>query len=92
MKNRHIARELYRRTQGQPHFSSNDLRKPPKHGKALFELFDHYNQSGRFFGDLSQEKLVMVGGFEAASHRAARGRPVRRWRWTAKAHALFGGI
>ena len=85
MKNRHIARELYKRTRGQPHFTVNDLRK-----HRFNEVFKHPNQIGRFFGDLSQEKLAMVVGFDVASHKAAKGRWVRRWRWTSKAHAIFG--
>lgn len=90
MSSRYIARELYMRTRGKPFFSVNDLRKPPKHGKALQELFIHHNQTGAFFNYMQQEGLLRRAGMERAAHKAAKGRWVQRWTWTRKAHALFG--
>lgn len=85
MKNKYIARELFRRTRGQPTFTVNDLRK-----NKFDELFSHHNQIGSFFKDLAEEGFALKAGADQAKHRAAKGRWVWKWHWTEKAVALFG--
>ena len=85
MKNKHIARELFRRTRGQPTFTVNDLRD-----NQFDKLFNHYNQIGGFFKDLAKEGFALKAGADQAEHRAAKGRWVWKWAWTEKARAMFG--
>ena len=92
MRNKHIARALYNRTKAQDCFSVNDLRKPPKGGKPLSDIFKHPNEIGAFFGDLSKAGLAYKIGYTKATHAEAKGRVIREWIWTKKAKIHFSVV
>ena len=80
---RNLARQLYRRTNRLPFFSVNELRDT-----KLDRFFNDPREHGAFFTDLMVDGFIVQVGETVATHPKARGRMVKKWKWTnhAKQH------
>ena len=76
-RRKNLARQLYLRTQHLPFFSVNDLRIT-----HLNEFFKDRREHGGFFTDLMVDGYITEVGETKAHHPGARGRMVKKWKWT----------
>ena len=84
MNYRGLSRELFKRTRHKETISVNDLRD-----QNWEKLFTHHNQIGAFFRFLVIEELAVQVGHEMATHKAAKGREVKEYKWTSHAWSLY---
>ena len=76
-RRKNMARQLYHRTHLLKQFSVNNLRE-----LTLDRFFTDPREHGGFFTDLMVDGYTIQVGETVATHKEARGRMVKTWKWT----------